>query len=350
MRRIILFLCCLPIVHQLTAQKRNSHERYEVQTPFNDQIIPPAPDYTDYTNWAALPQKNDAADTVPKGLTDNQKDAVADVFFIHPTTYIHKPDGAYHWNADIRDSSLNKRTDHSTIRYQATVFNGACRVYAPRYRQSHLSVFYTPNRSAANQSLALAYTDVKSAFLYYINHFNSGRPFIIASHSQGTTHAQKLIKYIIETDSLLLKQFICAYIIGMPVPADSFNLIKPCINPDDIGCFCSWSTFQYGYYPAWYSISQKNAAVINPISWRADSIPAGADANKGAVLQNFEQVKPGICDATVYKGMLWIHRPKIPFARTLSGGNYHIGDYNLFYMNIRENVAERINTYLKHKR
>jgi hypothetical protein len=67
-------------------------------------------------------------------------------------------------------------------------------------------------------------------------------------------------------------------------------------------------------------------------------------------LQNFEKVKPGICDATVYKGMLWIHRPKIPFARTLSGGNYHIGDYNLFYMNIRENVAERINTYLKHKR
>ena len=26
--------------------------------------------------------------------------------------------------------------------------------------------------------------------------------------------------------------------------------------------------------------------------------------------------------------------------------NYHIADYNLFYLSVRNNVAERVNTYL----
>lgn len=327
-------------------QKSNRYERYEVKEEYNEKQIPPAPDYSLQKNWASLPQMKDAADSVPKGLKDNQSTALADVFFIHPTTYLHKPDGAYHWNASLDDDKLNQRTDHTTILYQVSVFNGSCRIYAPRYRQAHISVYYTMNRNAAKQALALAYTDVEAAFLYYKEHYNQGRPFIIASHSQGTQHAQRLIKYVIEQDSALLKKFVCAYIIGMPVPADSFTVIKPCKQPDDLQCYCSWSTFQHGYYPAWYSISQKHAAVINPLTWTTDSICVAALNNKGAVLKDFRKIKPHVCDATVYRGMLWIHTPKIPLARTLSGGNYHIGDYNLFYMNIRENVQERINKYI----
>lgn len=343
--KIVFILYCAIIAVSANAQKKSHTERYEVKEEFNEKIIPPAPDYSLQKNWAALPQMKDAADTVPQGLKDNQFNATADVFFIHPTTFLQEPDGAYHWNASLDYEKLNQRTDNTTIRYQSTVFNGSCRVYAPRYRQAHISVYYTLNRQAAKQALALAYSDVESAFHYYIDYLNQGRPFIIASHSQGTQHAQRLIKYVIEKDSLLMKKFICAYLIGMPVPADSFNIIKPCTRPDDLQCYCSWSTFQHGYYPAWYSISQKNAAVINPLTWTVDSICVAAVNNKGAVLKDFRKIKPHVCDATVYRGMLWIHTPKIPLARTISGGNYHIGDYNLFYMNIRENVEERVKKY-----
>jgi hypothetical protein len=344
----ILFICFLSSTI-LYAQKHNKNERYEIKESFNEKNIPPAPDYSINKYWAALPHMKDAADTVPVGLKDMQSTAPADVFFIHPTTFIYEPDGAYHWNADVDDEKLNQRTDHTTIRYQATVFNGSCRVYAPRYRQGHISVYYTLDRNAAKKALALAYADVESAFLYYVQHYNNGRPFIIASHSQGTQHAQQLVKRVIEKDSVLLSHFICGYLVGMPVPADSFNVIKPCTQPDDLQCFCSWSTFQHGYYPAWYSISQKNAAVINPLSWRVDSICIAASNNKGAVLRDFRKIKPYVCDATVYRGMLWIHTPKIPLARTMNGGNYHIGDYNLFYMNIRVNVEERVRKFLSGK-
>ncbi len=346
MPRFLFFIVCVFSVELLFAQKKSNTERYEVKEQYNEKVVPPPPDYSLQKNWAALPQMKDAADTVPVGLKDMQNTAQADVFFIHPTTFLHEPDGTYHWNAGLDYDKLNHRTDNTTIRYQASVFNGSCRVYAPRYRQGHISVYYTLDRNSARNALALAYSDVESAFQYYINHYNNGRPFIIASHSQGTQHAQQLIKRVIEKDSTLLSQFICGYLVGMPVPADSFDVIKPCTQPYDLQCFCSWSTFQHGYYPAWYSISQKNAAVINPLSWRVDSICVAASNNKGAVLRDFRKIKPNVCDATVFRGMLWIHTPKIPLARTMSGGNYHIGDYNLFYMNIRENVEERVKNYM----
>src|SRR5437016_2511754 len=50
---------------------------------------PPPPDYSKTSSWAALPSIKDSADAVPaqSGLKDEQAAAVADVFFIHPTTY-----------------------------------------------------------------------------------------------------------------------------------------------------------------------------------------------------------------------------------------------------------------------
>lgn len=45
------------------------------------------PDYTDLDYWAASPFKYDPSDNVPRGLKDQQKDSLADVFFIYPTSY-----------------------------------------------------------------------------------------------------------------------------------------------------------------------------------------------------------------------------------------------------------------------
>ena len=58
------------------------------------------PDYSDLNYWAASPFKYDPSDNVPKDLKDQQKDSLADVFFIYPTSYTDRkmPDG---WNADI---------------------------------------------------------------------------------------------------------------------------------------------------------------------------------------------------------------------------------------------------------
>ena len=138
--------------------------------------------FSDYSNldyWAAHPYKHDPSDSVPFPLRkDYVFDSTVDVFFIHPTTFTGKADTA--WNAQLDNGSLNSKTDYSPILYQASAFN-EWRVFAPRYRQAHIRSYYTRD-SAAIRALELAYQDVKQAFQFYLDHYNQGRPIIIASH------------------------------------------------------------------------------------------------------------------------------------------------------------------------
>src|SRR5262249_15730402 len=151
--------------------------------PFSLETAPPAPDYTNPDDWAALPWRADQADVVPPGtdLRDEQATAQTDVFFVYPTSYFL----GSRWNAAIDDPLANLVTDRGILTQQASVFNGAARVYAPRYRQvsqAGQSQQERPRDKAA--ALDLAYHDVQAAFVHYLDEWNQGRPFFIASHSQ----------------------------------------------------------------------------------------------------------------------------------------------------------------------
>ncbi|MFZ9159798.1 MAG: DUF3089 domain-containing protein, partial [Aquirufa sp.] len=166
---------------------------YVLTTRWKDAPVPAAADYADPASWSALPNRFDAADLVPRKslFQDNQANAKADVFFIHPTIFTYKPENEYVWNASMTDAALNVRVDSSTILNQATAFNAAGRIFAPRYRQAHYQAFVTEFKEDKAAALDLAYSDVKRAFDYYLAHHNNGRPIIIAGHSQGTVHATR---------------------------------------------------------------------------------------------------------------------------------------------------------------
>jgi hypothetical protein len=324
--------------------------RYLLTSAFDEHATPPSPDYSNQGSWAALPDKSDPSDSVPGNhFKNNQDSAVADVFFIHPTTFTYKPQNNYRWNADVNDEDLNRKTDNTTILYQASIFNGSCRVYAPRYRQAHLSTFFTSDKVNGKRALEIAYADVKNSFQYYLDHYNHGRPFILASHSQGTVHAYRLIKDVL-TDSLLKEKLVTAYLVGMPINADSLSqILEPCTAPDQTNCYCTWNTFEQGYYPSYYDKGLKNAVCTNPLSWKCDTGYCPPVLNEGAVLLNFNDVMPELFDAQVHDGMLWLNKPKFPGAFLIQTKIYHRGDYNLFYVNIRENAEERVKSYFKQR-
>ena len=108
---------------------------YIVESRFSEVVIPPAPDYTRREHWATLPDKKDAADSVPlrSDLRDGQAIAGADVFFVYPTIFTEKPSGPNKWNADVNDEKLVRDIQQGTILNQASIFNGSCRVYSPYY-------------------------------------------------------------------------------------------------------------------------------------------------------------------------------------------------------------------------
>lgn len=307
---------------------------------FSESPAPPAPDYTNLNNWAAHPDKKDPSDEVPKSLAGKENQQDADVFFIHPTSYTGNSDDSFRWNADVRNAKINRETDNGAIRFQASIFNARYRVFAPRYRQAHYYSFLTHNLSDKKQALDLAYTDVRKAFEYYLAHHRNGRPFLIAAHSQGTIHAHRILREFVEGKPLQ-QDFVGAYLPGMPVPADSFTLLRPCQDSADYGCWTSWRTWRYGYEPTRFA-----AVCHNPVSWTTDTVQVDKSKHKGAVLRDFKKTRPRLCDAKVYHEVLWVHRPQFPGSRLIKNPNYHIGDFNLFYLDVRENAALRLQSYL----
>ncbi|HWB24132.1 MAG TPA: DUF3089 domain-containing protein [Chitinophagaceae bacterium] len=311
-----------------------------------DSTLKGTPDYSSIENWAAHPWKHDPSDSLPAPLREAFKpDSSVDIFFIHPTTYINlsMPEG---WNAPIDDADLNSKTDKSTILYQATVFNMAGRVFAPRYRQANLEAYYTTDTAAAQTALDEAYNDVKAAFQYYLAHYNNGRPIIIASHSQGTTHAKRLLREFFDGKPLQ-QQLVAAYIVGMPVEPGYFANIPPCNKPGETGCFCTWRTFKNGYLPGYVKKENFTAVVTNPLTWDTDKPEASRKDNDGSIFFNFNKIAKHAASANIHGGVLWTEKPHFFGNIFYFNRNYHIADYNLYYISIRNNVSERVNAYKK---
>jgi hypothetical protein len=311
--------------------------------------------------WLALPEKSDYADAVPVygNKKDEQATAQADVFYIHPTTYYA---GASK-NDKFRKPST-KRIAKSVLLCQASTFNGCFKIYAPRYRQASLQVV-RKNTNESFKALDFAYEDIKNSFDYYLKNHNKGRPFVIASHSQGSYHAMRLIYDFMERDSLS-NQLIAAYIGGYPVlklQMDSmYSTIKYCDSALQTGCLLNWQTLgKNGYYESMidktniYYKGEPIAAIgerlcINPTSWNRDTIMVDKSMHLGSAKmatrkRELKIVMVNYLDTKVENGFVYIDKPKGKLFNA-TGKNYHIYDYNLFYLNIGVNACERLNAWL----
>jgi hypothetical protein len=303
-------------------------------------------DYALESNWASLPGRKDAADLIPKKspLQDEQASAPADVFFIHPTVLTYTPTNEYQWNGSVSDAYLNQRVDSSTILNQATIFNAAGRIYAPRYRQAHYFAFVTEFKEDKASALDLAYSDVKKAFDYYLAHYNAGRPIIIASHSQGTIHATRLLKEYFDGKDLQ-KQLVAAYIVGIATPKNTFNSIPPCQTALQTGCFIAWTTFLQGYLPPWHPGEPTDLVSTNPLTWTLDENFAPKELNPGGVSYGFKWIR-NFADAQNHQGILWTNTPYVFGRSFVKIVNWHQADLNLFYAPIRSNAKERVTEFL----
>lgn len=336
------------------------------KTPFVDVPQPKVPDYGSHGSWAALPDRKDDADVVPAtGATDGQAAAPADVFFIHPTTYFSNKT----WNAPLDDQAANEVTDQDILRNQASAFNGCCRVYAPRYRQ----VAFGAQQAApaeADKAWDLAYRDVRAAFEHYLNNYNGGRPFILASHSQGTIHALHLMEDLI-TGTLLRQKMVAAYLVGMPIPAEVFKRTLPdiplCTSAEQVGCAVTWNAIGpkadtslfnaiRHRYPSGVreSIVGKEITCTNPITWKTDGALGARAGSLGSV--RFAKgagappkVDPAVVDAQCRGGWLFISTPEPEAYREILLGPdmYHVYDYSLFYADVRQNAQTRVKAFLQ---
>jgi Protein of unknown function (DUF3089) len=315
---------------------------------FDETPVPEPPDYSDPKYWGCLPDRDgDPCDQVPKksGLTNDQAKAAVDCFAVHPTTMYR----SYGWNARLDDSLTNAITDRTTLKSQFSVYNGSTRVFAPYYRQAGLAVFGLeqghPDQTAA---LQLATDDIIAAFQYYLDHYDTGNPIIIAGHSQGIRHAINVLKKYFDGEELQ-ERLVAAYLIGGNLHTESFEFIEICNYPEQTGCALGWRTMEWGLQTNKPGELPKDIELVcvNPLSWKADEVWVDADKNLGGIPFGFKGVDPEVTDAKCDSGNLWIRPPKKRGYPALQGGNYHICDYSLFYMNIRKNIKTRIDSFQK---
>ncbi|HEX2628752.1 MAG TPA: DUF3089 domain-containing protein [Chitinophagaceae bacterium] len=343
---LLLFFIAVQL-HSQVIRERISDRRNSKPVTLDEGM---APQYADLFYWAAHPGKKDNSDTIPSFITDKKTDTLADVFFLHPTTYTKNMEQARS-NADLHDSLINAETDKGTILFQASVFNVVGRVFAPRYRQAHLKAYLSMESDASQKAFDLAYRDIKAAFEYYLAHNNNGKPIVIASHSQGAMHAIRLLQEFFDNKPLQ-KKLVCAYIVGWQIKEGDLKKIPVGTTASATNCFVGWRSFKHGS-DGGYMIARErgNSICVNPITWTTDETTSTLAQHKGGVARDLNKLYPKTITTLINKetGILWVTLPQAVAAVFESVNNYHILDYNLYYLDIRENVQLRVRSFVEKK-
>ena len=254
------------------------------------------------------------------------------VFFIHPTSLF----SSKNWNADTSHFSNNKIID-LVLENQASVFAGITDLYVPHYREMHI-YSYTDTINGI-KAFNIAYNDVMSSFKYFLKNKKTDK-FIIASHSQGTNHAKKLINEYIYPKVDLRRKLIMSYLIGMDINKNEM-LIDFCQSPDELNCFLNWRSFNESYYPSDWKYGE-NYVSINPVTYTNDTMWSDKKQHHGILFPNQRIVLKRSVSVRNEKGLLWVNFDKNLILNSFKKESYHNADFNLFWLNIRKNLIKRL--------
>jgi hypothetical protein len=284
----------------------------------------------------------------------------AEVFFIHPTSYLEKS----RWNAPLNDPESQWRA-RLFVQSQASAFNDIGEVWAPKYRQATFGAFLTTKADAA-RALDFAYRDVLAAFEAFLQQAPKDRPIILAAHSQGSYHLMRLLAERIKGHPEA-KRIVAAYVVGWPISttADLPALGLPaCEQPGQARCILSWQSFAEPADPNMitdvYDASRGETGLsragspmlcVNPITGVRNGA-APAKANLGTLVPNEALTNgtlqtPGVAARCDVRGFLLISNPPPLGPYVLPGNNYHVYDYALFWPDIRRDAAARLATFEK---
>ena len=315
-------------------------------------------DYADASTWIARPEAaNDPSTWLPDGVSDSATGNAA-VFYIHPTTYLERD----RWNAPLQPGGQTEFRTRLFVQSQASAFNAAGQVWAPRYRQAAYGAFLLDSPDA-RAALNLAYADVAAAFEAFLK-ANPEGPIILAGHSQGALHLERLLREKV-AGKRVARRIVAAYVVGWPISttADLPALGLPaCSAAAQTGCILSWMSFGEPANPdlvlSSYEHSsgflgkdrrRKDMLCVNPLTGAAGGA-APPQANPGTLVPNADlttaSLVTGQVGARCDKGLLLVGGdiPALgPFV--LPGNNYHVYDYALFWSAIRQDAERRLKAW-----
>ena len=305
-------------------------------------------DYSDTANWMSIPEISHEADTVyfyPTAVTDPNEPLIVPV-----------------GNEALINGAKLMFARHKPI------FSESTNVYAPYYSQTNLGKI-EPDVDLDSLLEGAPKTDAYAALDYYFEHYNNGRPFILAGHSQGSAMLRIILKEYMKNHPDIYKRMIAAYVVGYSVTEEylaEYPHLKFAKSSDDVGVIVSWNT--EGPDNDNNIVVMDGAMSINPLNWKLDDTYASADINLGsAMLSDDSQIyvfdpnptgdsliTPGIADArvNVKRGVVICSSDVLPHmpdsvSDFFGTASYHGGDYSFYFGNVRQNVKTRVDAFLK---
>ena len=340
---LALLICCPALVAGCATSKDD-----KAQTETSDAIVPT--DYSLGAHWLNIP-------------TEAAKEV--DVFYLYPSSWA---------KVNAEDPIICKidnpvMLEQSKLAYdrQATAFETIANIYAPYYRQDDAgSTLQMPVEKQQDIVKGVPLTDAAAAFEYYIEHYNNGRPFILASHSQGSNVMIYILQDYMKAHPDVYKRMVAAYVIGYSITDDYLAenpSLKFATGAKDTGVIISYNT-QAPIIEGTNGVVLPTAHVINPISWTTDETVAPASGNLGSLQLNKDGSVVTNPDGTFVKVMNFadaqVDKTKCviicstvnvdkyaPGGATFGKGIFHSFDYPFYYYNIRANAEERVAQYLK---
>lgn len=303
-----------------------------------------ASDYADENNWLKIPEITKPADTI----------------YLYPTCNMDDSQ----WTASIcgiDDAAVRARAQQ-VYEAQATVFEESTNVFAPYYRQSNIN-YVADMRGAELEKFQMneQRTDVYAALDYYFEHYNNGRPFIIAGHSQGSIMVKIVLGEYMQAHPEYLKRMIAAYPIGYSITTDWLEMhpyIEFAKEAGDTGVIVSWNTEGPGNKGQDNLVVEEHALSINPINWKRDETPADYSENLGSRMLNEQtgeyEIRMNVADAVLdnERGVVICNstEPFVSAAALFGPESYHNNDYAFYYENLKQNAALRVQNFMERQK
>ena len=297
-------------------------------------------DYSDPENWLELPENPDKP---------------VDAIYIYPTVYGTIEDVGDDI-ADIDDTTMRILAIYSAVS-QAGVFEESCNVYAPFYRQFTVGRLLDMIENSPESLYYCASQDIYNMLDYYFENLNEGRPFILAGHSQGSVWLTVILEDYMKEHPEYLENMVAAYAIGYSVTEEYLARnphLKFAEGKDDAGVIISYNTEGAGNKDQYNCVVKEGAIAINPINWKRDNTYASKEENMGSldsageIIYNYADARVDtergvvVCDSVELS-----QETQMALKEYFGSESFHLQDYSLYFMNLQQNVADRINTFMK---
>lgn len=304
----------------------------------------------------ASAQEPDYADTGSWAYWRVGENKPADLFIVCPTVDLGTGGNK---NMSLADNEA-KKNFYGALNMERGIYEQHCRMYAPYYRQAVLADYDLP-ANEAEPYFNLAYKDVRAAFVYYMQHENNGRPFVLAGFSQGAEMCLRLLKEFGNED-FVKDNMVACYAIGWrftPQEAKQYPYIRPAQSADDLGTVIMFNSEAPEVTSSLMVPHGEKSFCINPLNWRTDGTMADKALNSGACFTDYSgSIKREVpqltgCHIDSERGTLKVtdvdKKEFVPGLPLFSEGVYHIYDYQFFYRNLQQNVNLRIKTFMEER-